>query len=187
MSFMHRLLFRLSAHLRCRIITGHNRAPYLERYHLLRLPFGTHVYLHRFVASDPGRALHNHPWRGAASLLLCGHYEETRLPAREDRRLIRRRVKAGRINLIGGRIYHRIDLPSGGEAWSLFIHSRSHRSWGFLDTRERCFSYSDHQAVLGRASEPDWWRHAPRPRDCPDLRKPLADEISDSTVPFRPG
>jgi hypothetical protein len=183
MSLMHRLLYRFSAHLRCRIITGRNGEPYLERYHLLRLPFGIHVYLHRFVASDPGRALHNHPWRAALSLVLAGGYHETRLRGRGDRTLQKRRIGAGHLNYISGRIYHRIDLPAGGEAWSLFIHSASERSWGFLDTRERCFSYSDHQTVLGRESRPDWWRHAPRPREQPDMRRIRQDESLIPAIP----
>lgn len=79
MNLINRLLFKLSAYLRCRIIHGPNREPYLERYHLLHLPFGIHVYLHRFVASDPGKALHNHPWHSAISLVLSGQYRETRL------------------------------------------------------------------------------------------------------------
>ena len=183
MSLMHRLLYRFSAGLRCRIIKGRNGEPYLERYHLLRLPFGIHLYLHRFVASDPGRTLHNHPWRAALSLVLAGAYDETRLPHRGERSLIKRRISAGHINYISGRIYHRIDLKPGEQAWSLFIHSASERSWGFLDTRDRCFSYSDHQAVLGRESQPDWWRHAPRPKDQPGLRQAEGDERLISAIP----
>ena len=183
MPLIHRLLYRFSAKLRCRIITGRNGEPYLERYHLLRLPFGIHIYLHRFVASDPGRALHNHPWRSALSLVLAGGYQETRLPRREDQRLIRRRITAGQLNYISGRIYHRIDLEPGEQAWSLFIHSANERSWGFLDTRERSFSYSDHQAVLRRESRPDWWRHAPRPKDQPGLRQ---EEFDKRLMPNTP-
>lgn len=182
MSRMHRLLFRLSAHLRCRVIKGRNGEPYLERYHLLRLPFGIHLYLHRFVASDPGRALHNHPWHTALSLVLSGAYHETRLQGRGDTTLRKRRIQAGHINWISGRIFHRIDLQPGEEAWSLFIHSASERSWGFLDTRERCFSYSDHQTVLGRESRPDWWRHAPRPKAQPDMRRQQDDKRITSTI-----
>ena len=96
MSTMNRLLFKFSAYLRCRVIRGENNQPYLERYHLLHLPFGIHIYLHRFVASDPGRALHNHPWRTALSLVLCGGYEETRLAdARRGHALCKRQVGAG--------------------------------------------------------------------------------------------
>ncbi len=174
MTNMHRILFKLSAYLRCRVIRGPNQEPYLERYHLLRLPFGIHVYLHRFVASDPGRALHNHPWRHAMSLVLSGQYHETRLGDRkQNHQLIKRVVAAGDFNLISGRTYHRINLAPGQQAWTLFIHSASHRSWGFLDNHERKFSYSDHQQVLGYASNPLWWRSATRPCQQPQMRTAL--------------
>ncbi len=187
MSLIHRLLYRFSARLRCRIISGQGGEPYLERYHLLRLPFGIHVYLHRFVASDPGRTLHNHPWRHALSLVLAGGYRETRLRGRGDTRLHQRRIGAGNLNFISGRIYHRIDLDPGAETWSLFVHSASERSWGFLDTRERCFSYSDHQTVLGRESRPDWWRYAPRPRNHPGMRQEMNEKIQPEAISTKRG
>ena len=168
---INRLLYKLSAYLRCRVIHGPKNEPYLERYHLLGLPFGIHVYLHRFVASDPGRALHNHPWRFALSLLLSGQYQETRLGKGAQRnQLVSRTIRAGRLNLISGRVYHRINLAPEHEAWSLFIHSASHRSWGFLDTRSRQFSYSDHNAVLATTSNPLWWKTAQRPNANPQMR-----------------
>ena len=174
MSLMNRILFKFSAYLRCRVIRGPNQEPYLERYHLLRLPFGIQLYLHRFVASDPGRALHNHPWRSALSLVLCGNYDETRLGnGRGDSRLHKRRLSAGHLNYISGRVYHRINLPPGQQAWTLFIHTSSHRSWGFLDISERQFSYSDHNTVILSHGNPDWWRTALRPLHQPDMRAPL--------------
>ena len=174
MHLMNSLLYKLSAHLRCRVIRGPNQEPYLERYHLLRLPFGIHVYLHRFVASDPGRALHNHPWRSALSWVLSGEYTETRLGNdRQKNALIKSTIKAGRFNYISGKIYHRINLAPGTQAWSLFIHTASHNSWGFLDTSERQFSYTDHNQVVGTPSNPMWWRSAHRPRCQPGMRSTL--------------
>lgn len=174
MSLINRLLFRFSGHLRCRVIRGANQQPYLERYHLLRLPFGIHVYLHRFVACDPGKALHNHPWRSAISLLLSGQYTETRLGhGRNHNPLLRKTVRAGQLNVISGNIYHRIDLPPGAQAWSLFIHSARHRSWGFLDTAQRRFCYTDHNRVVTTQSNPQWWRNAMRPKSSPGMRSAL--------------
>lgn len=171
MPLFNRYLFRFSAYLRCRIIRGPNQQPYLERYHLLSLPFGIHIYLHRFVASDPGRALHNHPWRAALSLVLCGQYSETRLQSQPSGYPLRKRsIGAGSLNYIGGRIYHRIDLAQGEEAWTLFIHSASHRSWGFLNTDHRQFSYTDHNQTLKTNSDPRWWKNALRPCNKPDMR-----------------
>ena len=171
MTLMNQNLFKITAYLRCRVIRGPNQEPYLERYHLLRLPFGIHVYLHRFVASDPGRALHNHPWRHAMSLVLSGHYHETRLgDGRHNYQLSKRVVAAGDFNFINGKTYHRINLTPGQQAWTLFIHTASQRSWGFLDNNERRFSYSDHQQILGNGSNPLWWKSALRPCQHPQMR-----------------
>ena len=169
MSLMQRLLFRLSAYCRCRVINGPDHEPYLERYHLLRLPFGYRVYLHRFVASDPGRGLHNHPWRHAVSLLLSGRYEETRmLSASEDNAIQRRTIRAGRLNYISAAVYHRINIEPGRECWSLFIHAPRSSDWGFL----RNDGYRDHNEVVTAISNPLWWKQASRPIEDPQMRLP---------------
>ena len=171
MSLLNRLLFRFSAYLRCRVINGPDAQPYLERYHLLRLPLGYRVYLHRFVASDPGRGLHNHPWRHALSWLLCGSYQETRmLGALEGNALRRRWLRAGQLNYISGEVYHRINLAPGDECWSLFLHAPKTRDWGFIRRR----GYQDHNEVVTQASNPLWWKQALRPIQCPQMRLPAA-------------
>lgn len=174
MTMMQKLLFKLSSYLRCRVIRGPNQEPYLERYHLLHLPFGIHIYLHRFVASDPGRALHNHPWHSALSLVLTGQYDEIRLGnGRQNFALQKRKIRAGHLNYISGSIYHRINLTPGQQAWTLFVHTASHRSWGFLNTEARKFSYTDHNQVLNIGSNPEWWKTAFRPRKKPGMRSEL--------------
>ncbi len=179
MQLINRILFKISSYLRCRVIRGPNHEAYLERYHLLRLPFGIHLYLHRFVASDPGRALHNHPWHSAISLVLSGQYMETRLgSSQQNNDLIKRMIKAGNVNYINGKIYHRINLQQNEEVWTLFIHTASHRSWGFLNTENRQFSYSDHNQKIKSASNPMWWNTALRPRNNPEMRS-LMNSKSD--------
>lgn len=169
MSLFHRLLYRLSAYCRCRVIDGPDRQPYLERYHLMRLPFGYRVYLHRFVASDPGRGLHNHPWRRALSLLLCGRYQETRmLDARTGNRLRQRWLGPGSFNYISGDVFHRINIAANSECWTLFIHAPRARSWGFIERR----GYRDHNDIVGQGSNPLWWKQAERPIRCPQMRMP---------------
>ena len=177
MSWMNRQLYRLSAYLRCRVINGPDQQPYLERYHLLRLPFGYRVYLHRFVASDPGRGLHNHPWRHARSLVLSGRYQETRmLQANSDNALHRRWLQAGRWNYIPGTVYHRINIAPGSECWSLFLHAPKSRDWGFI----RRESYQDHNEVVTQASNPLWWQQAPRPKHCPQMRLPPIEQRGEA-------
>jgi len=169
MSGINRLLYKLSAYCRCRVINGPDQQPYLERYHLLRLPFGYQVYLHRFVASDPGRGLHNHPWKHALSLLLCGSYEETRmLDARAGNALHSRWLRPGHFNFISGEVFHRVNIPQNKECWSLFVHAPKAKDWGFIQQHE----YRDHNEIVGEASNPMWWRQARRPIQAPEMRMP---------------
>ncbi|MCP4979141.1 MAG: hypothetical protein GY935_01445 [Gammaproteobacteria bacterium] len=169
MSWFSRLLYKLSAYCRCRVIEGPDHQPYLERYHLLRLPFGYQVYLHRFVASDPGRGLHNHPWKHALSLVLCGAYRETRmLDARADNALHDRWLKPGRFNFISGEVFHRINIDAGVECWSLFVHAPKAKNWGFIQQ----WQYRDHNDIVAQVSNPMWWKQAPRPIQFPQMRSP---------------
>ncbi len=174
MSLVSQLLFKLSAFCRCRIINGPQQKPYLERYHVLSLPFGYRVYLHRFVASDPGRGLHNHPWKHAVSFVLSGNYQEIRMTdAEHNNAVIKRKVGAGHFNWINGNIFHRINLIEDHECWTLFIHSPGTQSWGFLQQENRRFAFHDHNQVVQQASNPLWWKTASRPFYHPDMRKPL--------------
>ena len=185
MNGLNRLLYRVSAYCRCRIISGPDEQPYLERYHLLRLPFGYRICLHRFVASDPGRGLHNHPWRHAISMLLCGTYQETRMPSanseipQQRSALQRRWLRAGHLNFISGDVYHRINIAPGAECWSLFMHAPKTRDWGFIRRQQTCqqtfHQYRDHNEVVSQPSNPLWWKQALRPIQCPQMRLPLSD------------
>ena len=121
-----KVLFRLSGNLPCRIIADAS-GPYLERYYLTTL-MGVRFYLHRFVASDPGRGLHDHPWPWAVSVVLAGFYFQ----------MTRAGVGAVRwINGLVGDSFHRVVLPNeNGEpcdlegpptgtvqpCWTLFFH-----------------------------------------------------------------
>ena len=173
MSFMNQLLFRITSYCRCRIINGAEQLPYLERYHLLKLPFGYQVYLHRFVASDPGRGLHNHPWKGALSLVLSGKYEEIRMTdGHADHALRTRMVRAGRLNWINGSVFHRINLNNDSEVWTLFIHGPKAKSWGFLQNQGNRYAFHDHNQLLPQESNPLWWKTANRPVNCVNMRKP---------------
>lgn len=173
-SYLQNWLYKISAHLPCRVINGNQRQPYLERYYLLSLPFGFQMYLHRFVASDPGKGLHNHPWKFAISMILSGHYVETRLNHKASAGAFRKKIlKAGRLNYINGEIYHRIDISPGHQAWSLFIHSKKMESWGFLHSENKQFAYMDHNEVVHQHNQPHWWESASKAVQKPDMRSPL--------------
>jgi len=172
MSIMSQLLFRITSFRRCRIINGADKSPYLERYHLLKLPFNYQLYLHRFVASDPGRGLHNHPWNVAVSLVLCGKYEEIRIANRNsDYALQTRRVGAWRFNWINGTVFHRINLIDNKEVWTLFIHGPKAKSWGFLQQRQHRYAFHDHEMLPGLEGNPMWWKTASKPINFPAMRQ----------------
>lgn len=156
MSLIEPLIHRITDHLPCRLINGERGEPYLERYYLAGLA-GWHLYLHRFVDSDPDRGLHDHPWSRAVSLVLSGGYDELR--ARPDGSIGCRRVRPGRINGLRGDTYHRVLLRSG-PAWTLFAHGPRVKGWGFK-------RHDEYQAMARDASESrhrDWWKRAPKGR-----------------------
>lgn len=121
------------------------------------------VYLHRMTKSDPGRELHNHPWK-AAFLVLKGGYEEVRAvsvplgyPSHEGTldtmgwpNVIRRRVLPGDVNLISQEVYHRVDKLLADEAWTLGVIWDRRASWGFWNSmNEHVDSREYHQEKLG--------------------------------------
>jgi hypothetical protein len=151
------LLSRLTARLPCRLIDGEQGQPYLERYYLFGA-FGWHVYVHRFVDSDPDRGLHDHPWSRALSLVLSGGYDEVRGQGGGDRCSRVRHIRPGRLNLLRGKDFHRVVLRGGRPAWTLFIHGPRTKGWGFL--REGVYRSMARDEAEFRHR--DWWKSAPK-------------------------
>lgn len=152
---MSRWLARIAARRPRRTISGPDGEPYLERYYLATL-FGVRLYLHRFVASDPDRGLHDHPWAWSGAWLLSGGYTELReVSARDGGKIVvERQLWAGDINRLDGETRHRIVLREGREAWSLFAHGRRIKGWGF-------FSRNGYQPAAVDARDHatrEWWR-----------------------------
>ena len=124
-----------------REITSNDGQPYLERYFLLRIPLlNITFYLHHFIASDPDRGLHDHPWGWARTIILINGYIE--LVARNcDKRghiAIQKHSRTpGNTNLIRGDDYHRVLLHGPNrDAWTLFMHGPRRKGWGFLQLQK---------------------------------------------------
>jgi hypothetical protein len=47
----------------------------------------------------------------------------------------------GRINVVSGTDFHRVELPGARPAWTLFVHGPKVRRWGFLDLVTRAFEF----------------------------------------------
>lgn len=122
---------------------------YLERFYLGRI--GQWIfYLHKICASDPDRGLHDHPWDGF-SFLLCGEYdEEVLMPFIQDQvnlisasysrgypttyglgRLLTAYRRVRWFNRISGTKFHRVVLIASNPVWSLFVHNKRRKAWGF--------------------------------------------------------
>ncbi len=98
---------------------------YLERFHLLQLPFKWFsVFLHRFWLNDPD-PLHCHPWPWGR-LIVWGRYREHYIDGTyrdfgPGHVVWRRDAMA----------FHRVELLSD-YVWTVFWHWRRCRQWGFL-------------------------------------------------------
>jgi len=161
-SVFSRALYKITGRLRCRIIRGNQGEPYLERYHLFRLPGGGGAYIHRFLASDPDRGLHDHPWRKALGLVLSGGYLEQRLSGDA---VVERILGPGRMNRLTGDDFHRIVLPGGSQAWTFFMHTGTIKDWGFLSvSKDGERRFVPHEKATGEGSHARWWKTAPRGR-----------------------
>jgi hypothetical protein len=167
---MSAFLFHLTSNLPCRIISD-GSGPYLERYYLFNF-FGVQFYIHRFVASDPDRGFHDHPWKWAGSIVLSGSYTEHSPNGQKRIRFT---------NAISGYDFHRVvlDLDANGspaECWTLFFHDDYYsKKWGFLtplenrprEMRWRPWNFDPHDPTKdGSASSGRWWLNAPSGAFC---------------------
>ncbi len=151
---VRKLLYKITGYLPCRLIDI-NGKPYLERYYLGKV-LGITFYLHRFINGDGDREVHDHPWAHAVALVLAGGYKEERVTSFDPTgwKFKLRTLFPGRINFIFGNSYHRI-AGAKPETWTLFIHGKRTKSWGFMQPVEGGLLL--HQPFDVTASQ-DWWK-----------------------------
>lgn len=144
-----------------KVIRDEHGVPFLYRYYVISFgKDGPGICFHRFVASDPDRGYHDHPWSHALSFVLCGGYQE---------RIVNRAlalvgeptfntVTRGRWcfnHLDGAKTFHRVMIDDGKDAWSLFAFTGRSKLWGMigLDGEYNAMSKSISDADGG------WWNH----------------------------
>lgn len=111
-------------------------SPYLTRILFPRV-FGLRPMLHHFHRPDGDRALHNHPWAWAFSIILAGGYiEERRAPDEselyDDDKSTTEVRDVSRFNILSGKDYHRV-VSLKGDTWTLFVTGPRAQGWGFLE------------------------------------------------------
>lgn len=107
------------------------------------------IYLHCFLRGDDDRALHDHPWNWG-SFLLHGDYAEVThedltvrggfrlhgaaalvVDTQADRVEVTRYYVAGALRVHRAEFRHRLQLSTGGRAWTLFFCGWRRREWFF--------------------------------------------------------
>ncbi len=140
-------MLRSIATLRPYLLIAPKGVPYLRRWYLTPTRKGRFakwwrnhlpgVFLHCFVASDPDRGWHSHPWHWASSLILRGEYFESRpLQWSSARSPLPREVwrhhAVGSINRIRRGDFHKVKLVSP-VVWTLFVVGPLHGDeWAFM-------------------------------------------------------
>ena len=112
---------------------------YLHRYRLLpmieyrgrRWYPPRNVFLHRFLQSDRGRDPHDHPWE-SWSILLAGELQESYWRGGKRKGIRLRHIRKFRVIHRPATWCHRLIVPEGKKAWTLFVVGPKVREWGFL-------------------------------------------------------
>jgi hypothetical protein len=170
------ILYFLAGFLKAKAIKGPHGEPYLERHLLCR--FGRHAFfLHRFLASDPDRGVHDHPWRKSISFILCGGYIEKRLISKNGKVWLSfKDINAGSFNVIRGDDFHQVVLKPNTPAWTVFYHGKRVKTWGFAvspegSASEPCEYFTKHYdevTELDVEGGQPWEIGAPRARLLPE-------------------
>lgn len=107
---------------------------YLHRYYLLHksedrsgnevTEYWFNIFLHNFKSSDDP-VFHDHPWAWCTIILKGGYWEHTIDGARTWR-------GPGSICFRKATDMHWVELKPGCDTWTLFMHGKRNRNWGFL-------------------------------------------------------
>jgi len=128
------LVIFITNYLPVKVIKDDKGVPFLYRYHIFKWGNnGAGVCIHHFVKSDPERGHHSHPWRHSLSFILAGGYQEQILE--EDRKTYKVVNRSRwRFNYLDGvNTFHRVMIPEGGDAWTLFFFQKRSKTWAMYD------------------------------------------------------
>lgn len=106
------------------ILIGDPADPYIVRWHLRRVRWLSCCYLHLVRRSDDDRALHDHPWCNISLVMPADRSD----PAGKVRRVFR---APGSLTFRRASASHRLVMPGGVPAVTLFLTGPRIRDWGF--------------------------------------------------------
>lgn len=138
-----------------KVIRDEQGVPFLYRYHLFALTDnGPGICVHHFVKSDERGQFHSHPWNKSLSFILCGGYEEEILKENKREYITKNRPRWTFNYLDGVKNFHRVMIPEGGDAWTLFFFGSRKKTWGMIGLD------GQYKAMSTQISDTDggWWR-----------------------------
>lgn len=140
-----------------KVISDERGRPFLYRYQLVNWgDDGPGLCIHHFIASDPDRGYHDHPWKSAISFILAGGYEE-RILNDDKKTFTTVNRKRWTFNCLDGiNTFHRVMIPEGGDAWTIFAFKERTKLWGMVNL-EGEFHHMSRQI---KDADGGWWREA---------------------------
>lgn len=107
---------------------------YMRRFYIFKIK-GYAMFIHKIYRSDEDRWLHDHPWPFITVVLKNGYMEELpewRTEYMFSCKRIFKTVKAISVLRHSATDLHRLHLIGGNPTWSLFMHGKRVRDWGFM-------------------------------------------------------
>lgn len=155
MTLFDRLIARVELREPDQVIGG-VETPYMRRWYLIPKNRLLNIYLHQIIRSDDDRALHDHPWP-SLSYMIRGRLGEVHKHPLTDLVHAARVIEAGQWTFRRASFAHRLVVPEGQEAWTLFITGPHIRAWGFHCPQGwrhwRDFVHPDDPGLPGRGCE----------------------------------
>lgn len=121
-SLMERILMKVFRFKDIRKEVDGEMSLYMRRFYIFKV-FGYAAFIHKIYRSDEDRFMHDHPWPFVTVILKNGYREE--IPGRT------RLITAPAIVKHSATDLHRLHLLEGNPTWSIFLHGRRCREWGF--------------------------------------------------------
>lgn len=109
---------------------SHAESLYLRRWLLTPQIFGWRLMLHRITRPDKERVLHCHPWQFVTWCLRGGYDELVFGPGG----ISTESLHSFSVRFRAAEHTHRIETIIGPNAWTLVLHGKHSRTWGFWDT-----------------------------------------------------
>ncbi len=112
--------------------------------------FGIGARIHEILKSDSDRAYHDHPWRWYITIILLGGYLEIK-PTYDKSGLYRGEKRTwygpGSILFRRAKDLHRLEIPIGQPATTLFITGKWMQDWGFVPNPNWKIFWKDYLAA----------------------------------------